>query len=171
VVAGGTTGEGGIVILTGLPEGGYHAFADRPGFETAYYGTPGGGIPMVIQLDEQTPAVLADIRLAPVALELEDPAEEGPVPVTNLYNVPNPFRPHTAIRYRLEEAAAVSVQVFDYRGRLVRTLIEEQSQSAGSQEVPWDGRDADGRRVSSGVYFFRVQAGIHSTSRKMVLLP
>jgi hypothetical protein len=38
-------------------------------------------------------------------------------------------------------------------------------------EIPWDGTDSDGRRVSSGVYFYRIQAGEQATSRKMVVLP
>ena len=67
--------------------------------------------------------------------------------------------------------APVSVQIFDYRGRMVRTLVEAEMQDPGLKQVPWDGRREDGTRVSSGVYFYRIQAGETVVSNKMVVLP
>ena len=169
---GASTGDNGAVILTGLGTRTYFALADHPGFDSAYFVAEGDDHATPIYLDDTTPAVLADIVLRPVALEEENVgSDDRDVVVTNLTNVPNPFQPRTAIQYRLEVDATVTVQIFDYRGRIVRTLVEGEEQLAGLREIPWNGRDEDGKRVSSGVYFYRIQAGESAVARKMVVLP
>jgi hypothetical protein len=84
-------------------------------------------------------------------------------------NYPNPFNPSTGIRYRLSEAANVSVKMYNLLGQEVRTLIREY-QTQGEHTVVWDGTDHRGRQVATGVYIYRVQAGGHVQSRKMLLL-
>lgn len=84
-------------------------------------------------------------------------------------NTPNPFNPQTQIEFALPEAANARLQVFDLRGRLVKTLING-PRTAGPQSVTWDGRDARGARVSSGVYLYRLQAGDQVQQRKMTLV-
>jgi hypothetical protein len=168
--SGAATTTNGTALITDLPEGTYFAFADRPGFETAWF-TTGDGAVAPIRLDAGTPAVLADIRLRPEGETPGDQTFEAPSMLNNIANAPNPLSPHTTIRFDLMEPATVTVQVFDYRGRLVRSLMERESALPGRLEIPWDGTDTDGRRVSSGVYFYRIQAGTQSTSRKMVVLP
>ncbi|HOX27276.1 MAG TPA: FlgD immunoglobulin-like domain containing protein [Candidatus Krumholzibacteria bacterium] len=71
--------------------------------------------------------------------------------------VPNPFNPSTTIVYEVPTATSVGLQVFDLRGRLVRTLVDD-SVIAGRHEVQWDGRDSNGRELPSGVYFSRLEA-------------
>jgi hypothetical protein len=82
---------------------------------------------------------------------------------------PNPFRRSTRIVFGLEEAAEVSLSVYDVSGRLVRVLVDG-SRDARAYEVEWDGTDARGKRVSSGVYFYRLTAGERHNIRKAVLL-
>ncbi|MFC1544568.1 T9SS type A sorting domain-containing protein [Gemmatimonadota bacterium] len=86
-------------------------------------------------------------------------------------NYPNPFNPSTTIAYEIPEGDNVQVQlkVYNMRGQLVRTLVDE-SRSEGSYQIQWDGSDNYGRRVSSGVYFYRIKAGEFSKTRKMVIL-
>jgi hypothetical protein len=86
-------------------------------------------------------------------------------------NYPNPFNPSTTIAYDIPEGDNVHVQlnVYNMRGQLVRTLVDE-SKSEGSYQIQWDGSDNYGRRVSSGVYFYRIKAGEFSKTRKMVIL-
>jgi hypothetical protein len=86
-------------------------------------------------------------------------------------NYPNPFNPSTTIAYDIPEGDNVQVQlkVYNMRGQLVRTLVDE-SKSEGSYQIQWDGTDNYGRRVSSGVYFYRIKAGEFSKTRKMVIL-
>jgi hypothetical protein len=93
---------------------------------------------------------------APIALSLEQ-------------NVPNPFNPATRIRFSLPEAARVNVTVFDVQGRRVVTLVDAMV-GGGTKEVVWNGRDAHGQPVGSGVYFCRLTTGDRTLTRKMVLL-
>jgi hypothetical protein len=84
-------------------------------------------------------------------------------------NTPNPFNPTTQISYFLPSRDQVSVVVYDASGRLVRTLVDE-VRGNGAHAVTWDGRDNAGRPAGSGIYFYRLTAGKHSESKKMVLL-
>ena len=84
-------------------------------------------------------------------------------------NSPNPFNPVTTIRFTLPESRDVRLTVFDAAGRLVTTLLDE-TRGVGSHQVEWDGTDAFGRFVGSGIYFYRLNAGKFVESRKMILL-
>jgi hypothetical protein len=86
-----------------------------------------------------------------------------------LPNAPNPFNPETTIRFTLEQAAHVTLSVYDAKGRQVTTLIDDM-RVAGPHEVQWNGTDDSGATVSSGVYFYRMRAGKTNLSRRMVLL-
>lgn len=87
-------------------------------------------------------------------------------------NQPNPFNPSTTIKYHLPPASGeqrVELKVFDTRGHVVRTLVNE-VQQPGPQQVIWNGRDHLGHQVSSGVYLYRLDVGGKPIIRKMVLL-
>ena len=85
-------------------------------------------------------------------------------------NVPNPFNPATTISFTLPSPRTVDLRVYDIGGRLVRTLVDGESGSGGVNSVVWDGGDNDGRPVASGVYFYRIETGPYTESRKMVLI-
>ena len=82
-------------------------------------------------------------------------------------NAPNPFRPTTTIAYTVPRNDFVRLDVFDVTGRLVRELVGR-AQPAGHHRVIWDGRDTAGRRVGSGVYFYRLATGDATETRRMV---
>jgi len=84
-------------------------------------------------------------------------------------NHPNPFNPETTIRFTLEAQTHVRLSVYDAKGRQVTTLIDD-ARSAGPHMARWNGTDAAGAPVSSGVYFYRMRAGNRSLSKRMVLL-
>lgn len=84
-------------------------------------------------------------------------------------NMPNPFNPSTTIGYQLPEAGMVRLAIYNLLGQEVRTLVDERK-DAGSFTAAWDGADALGRRVASGVYLYRIQAGGFSASKRMLLL-
>jgi len=82
---------------------------------------------------------------------------------------PNPFNPSTRIAFRVGSPGPVRLAIHDAAGRLTRTLVSE-SMSAGEYTATWDGNDRSGRRVSSGVYFYRLELDGYSETRKMVML-
>lgn len=84
-------------------------------------------------------------------------------------NHPNPFNPATTIRFTLARRTRASLAVYDARGAFVAGLAEGVF-DAGPHDVRWNGVDADGRAVASGVYFYRLQSDGVDLSRKMLLL-
>jgi hypothetical protein len=85
-------------------------------------------------------------------------------------NEPNPFGTGTTIRYSLPHEGKVQLHVYNVEGRLVRTLVDGMV-PAGAHAVTWDGRDTQGARLSSGVYFYRLFAdGQGSLTRKALFL-
>jgi hypothetical protein len=70
---------------------------------------------------------------------------------------PNPLNPRTVLTFTLSKPGHVDVSLYDLQGRLVRRLVNE-TRAAGPQSVVWDGTNSRSQHVSSGVYFFRIQA-------------
>lgn len=79
-------------------------------------------------------------------------------------NYPNPFNPGTKIKYDLPKAGHVTIKVYDILGRKVETLINEEK-PAGNYEVEFSGSN-----LSSGIYFYELQAGNYSSVKKMILI-
>ena len=84
-------------------------------------------------------------------------------------NVPNPFNPSTQISFDLPRSSSVQLKIFDVRGLLVVTLVDE-VREAGRHTVVWNGRDDADRTAASGVYFYRIQAADFEATQRMVLL-
>ena len=84
-------------------------------------------------------------------------------------NYPNPFNPNTTIRYALKQSTRVTLTVYNLLGQEVRTLVNAQ-QEAGYKTVIWDGLNNQGRKVASGIYLYRLEAGDFVKTRKMVLM-
>ena len=100
-------------------------------------------------------------------------ALQVPEETSLLPNYPNPFNPETWIPYQLSEAADVKLTIYDLNGRVVRDL-DLGHQRAGmyhtrSRAAFWDGRNAQGEPVASGVYFYRLKAGEFAATRKMLI--
>jgi FlgD Ig-like domain len=101
---------------------------------------------------------------------LNFPVGTGALPVNSLQqNRPNPFNPQTTIAFSIKARGHVGLSIYDVGGRLVRTLANE-TRAAGAYQLTWDGRDARGQAVASGVYFYRLVAPEFTKTRKMVLL-
>lgn len=84
-------------------------------------------------------------------------------------NYPNPFNPATVIEYDLPKACEVKIEIYNVLGQRVRTLVHEMQEPA-YKKIFWDGRDDGGNEISSGVYFYRLEAGTFVECRKMTLL-
>ena len=103
---------------------------------------------------------------------VEDPAGEAsasPREFALLANQPNPFGPVTRITFAVPVAARVTLAIYDAAGRRVRTLVDAERQ-AGVRDVSWDGTDARGDRLPAGIYFYCMQAGSFTQTRRMVRL-
>jgi hypothetical protein len=79
-------------------------------------------------------------------------------------NFPNPFNPTTSIKYLISSNSRVSLKVYDVLGNEVATLVDE-FKSVGSYET-----DFNASSLSSGIYFYKLQAGSFSETKKMILL-
>jgi hypothetical protein len=84
-------------------------------------------------------------------------------------NYPNPFNPTTTIEFSLAHREHVNLRVYDVSGALVRVLADDE-RAAGAYSASWDGRDSAGSPAASGVYFYKLDAGDFTQTRKMVLL-
>jgi hypothetical protein len=84
-------------------------------------------------------------------------------------NLPNPFNPSTTIKYELAQSGRATIRVYDVSGQLVRTLVNREH-NVGVYETRWDGRDQGGNAAASGVYFYRLESGRFTETRRMVLL-
>ena len=91
-----------------------------------------------------------------------------------LPNYPNPFNPETWIPYHLANPSEVTITIYDMRGTIVRQLNlghqHEGYHTSRSRAAYWDGRNAVGERVASGIYFYQLQADSLSYSRRMVIV-
>ncbi len=120
--------------------------------------------------DTMAKSIEIDINLAvknPV--KIGDKLTNLPAKMHLSQNYPNPFNPQTVIQYELATPGEVEITVFDISGQKVATLISAK-QTAGSHKVLWDGKDGQGRKVSSGMYFYTLKTGAKLLSRQMILL-
>lgn len=84
-------------------------------------------------------------------------------------NYPNPFNPETKISFTIPKAGDVTIKIYDIQGREVTTLVNA-SMNAGTHEVVWNGTNASGVRVASGMYVYTMKSQDRILSKKMVLM-
>ena len=82
---------------------------------------------------------------------------------------PNPFRGHTTLRFALPKATKVTLEIYDHTGRRVRTLVNTEL-AAGYHTATWNGTDDHGRKLSSGLYFYRMVTPEYHAVRKVLLV-
>lgn len=97
--------------------------------------------------------------------------DPGLIPVATALdaNYPNPFNPETTIRFATKEAGDVRINIYNLKGQLVRNLVND-SRKAGFHRALWNGKDDNGRNVSSGIYLYRMETTGFSATRKMMLM-
>ena len=110
-----------------------------------------------------------DVSLTLNPLAVEEDIAGQPLTLDLGQNYPNPFNPATVIGYQLSVVSDVKLTVYNLLGEKVAALIDAR-QNAGKYQVQWNGRDRQGRQVSSGVYLYRLEAGTFVQTRKMILL-
>ena len=84
-------------------------------------------------------------------------------------NYPNPFNPKTNITFELNQSGRASVDIFNMKGQLVKTLLDNHLYG-GKHNVVWDGSDTENKQVGSGMYFYRVTVNGQQYSKQMIML-
>jgi hypothetical protein len=148
------TDSSGNYRFVGLPVGDYCVFRDQASFQYCF--SP---------LESDT----FDINFSGVT-KVDESLEQNTADRLELFpNYPNPFNPLTNIAYYLPNDARVTLTIYNLRGEKVRELVNE-LQTRGWKEVPWDGKNSQGKRTASGVYFCKLQTSYESEIIRMVLL-
>ena len=109
----------------------------------------------------------------PLTVTIGDPTQEPRPPevsmVTKLLNAyPNPFNPNTNIRYSIKDPGKVRIDIYNMKGQVIQTLTAEHN-IPGFYQIAWDGCDANGKPVASGIYMYQMTSGNYSSIKKMVL--
>ncbi|MBN2069899.1 MAG: T9SS type A sorting domain-containing protein [Candidatus Krumholzibacteriota bacterium] len=153
--------SGGIAVCTAVNEQRYvHIATD----------STGGGI--ITWTDNRYPATSqSDIYAGRAYFNGSTDAEIPDLPAAGYLsqNFPNPFNPVTTIEFGLERDSHLSLSIYDAAGRIIRKIVDE-GRPAGHYAEAWDGKDANGNAVASGVYFFKLETETLKRSRKMILL-
>jgi hypothetical protein len=84
-------------------------------------------------------------------------------------NYPNPFNPKTTISYNVKGIMPVKIEIFNIRGQLIRTLLDE-VKANGHHNVVWDGKDFRGKAVAGGIYHCRMQSKAYQANIRILLL-
>jgi len=99
----------------------------------------------------------------------EEKEEKVPSSFALKQNFPNPFNSETVIEYSLPRGSHVRIAVYNILGQRVKILLDR-GQMAGRKSVVWDGKNEKGQEVSSGIYFYRIEAEEFVRTKKMLLL-
>jgi hypothetical protein len=101
---------------------------------------------------------------------VEDTLEEQKKSRFQLFqNYPNPFNSSTIITYEIMKAGDVTLKIYNILGREVRSLVNN-LQKPGNYKITWDGKNNQGKGVTSGIYFYQLKAGDYKETRKLVLI-
>jgi hypothetical protein len=134
--------------------------AASPFFPHTPWLAPGTSVPSLMHFRTKVGALAVG--------EPEEPEESPPAGAWIEATHPNPFVPPVAIAYRVPQAGAVRLAIYDAAGRRVATLVDGRVE-AGRQLASWDGLNQRGERAAAGVYFARLEAGSLTHQRKLVL--
>ncbi|MCP4293732.1 MAG: T9SS type A sorting domain-containing protein [bacterium] len=97
--------------------------------------------------------------------------EDFPTRAPQLISIsPNPFNPMTEIRFQITVQGSLNVQIFNLRGKLVKSFKNESSYSVGQHSVTWNGRDNSGHALASGTYFLRISNNDGVAAAKLLLI-
>ena len=84
-------------------------------------------------------------------------------------NFPNPFNPTTEIAYSLKETGKVKIEIYNLKGQLVKTLVND-TMPQGEHRITWNGKDQRGNGVASGIYMYRMETPSYTKTKKMMLM-
>ncbi len=153
------------IYATGVNDGGYDIKTMWFGFSFMYIRDCELGAPIV---RNQIARDVIDWFANDTNIDITE-VDELPAVNSLAQNYPNPFNPATTIRYSLKDRGSVSLRIYNVAGQLVRALVDG-VEDAGPHKVVWDGRNNEGIRAASGIYFYRLDTAGFTATRKMALL-
>jgi len=119
---------------------------------------------IIIEQKTMGSARFIELYTADGQVGISDNMPKVPKSISLMQNYPNPFNAVTTIQYNLSEASYVVINIYNLLGRKIETLLDKE-QPAGNHQVIWDAG-----KMSSGVYFYKIQAGISTETKKAILL-
>jgi hypothetical protein len=157
-----TVDDGSPTVPPGMPD---TLYWDTAGFE-------GGVYLLEVRTETASGIITRALRLCGIPEYNTDTGEmETPGAKTMLQSsYPNPFNPTTTIEYSLARKGKVTIAVYDIAGRLVKRLLVDELVEAGDHRVVWDGKNENGVKVASGVYFCSMKTAEEVSGIKMILL-
>jgi len=123
---------------------------------------------LLITSDDPTMSVFP-VGLTGIAQPVDIGNDVIPVVTALKGNFPNPFNPTTSINFSIKEPAQVKIDVYNMLGQKVKTLVNGYV-GTGNHSVVWNGVDDRNRNVASGIYFYRMQAGKYTSTKKMIMM-
>jgi len=184
---------GGISSLSDLNEDGYNDFSltdyetkiyfggnSLENFQTDstldYWGKPeplgdinGDGKPEIAAICRRNERYQLAIYSFGEFSGIDSESEQIPSALLLKPTYPNPFNPSTQIVFEVPQTETVSITIYNLRGQLVTRLVNR-DYPPGTYSVQWDGRDDTEKSVAAGTYFYKMEAGDFSQTRKMVYL-
>lgn len=147
-----------------VPEGATHALMEYPLDLNCRYSAESAAATW-----STTGGPVGDPRWTPHSFPLATDQASVPGSFTLEQNYPNPFNPSTEIAFTLDNTSNVSLTIYNALGQQVKVLANG-TKNAGAHKVKWDGRDASGAAVSTGLYFYTLTDGNTSFTKKMALM-
>jgi hypothetical protein len=160
--------NGEITDIIAADPDGYYSFDEVEG---AIYEVQASSVYGDAELDDPVNAIYDDVVDADIQFSVTS-ADDGqtlPVATSLAQNYPNPFNARTLISYNLARPGDVDLSVYNIVGQKVTTLVNGEFE-AGSYTVTWDGTDASGRPVATGIYYYRLATGGQTETMKMTML-
>jgi hypothetical protein len=116
------------------------------------------------------PFYVVNILLASISpISVKQISGEVPNKFELAQNYPNPFNPTTTIKFNIAKTSNVSIKIYDLTGKLVNTIVN-QKMNPGKYDVKWTSTNSEGKFVASGVYFYRIETGEFTDTKKMILV-
>jgi len=159
IIATALTGSDGSFIIDEMPAGEFKITA------TSTSGEAEQQVPVSVGEGRSVANVVLTLGTTSVA----ETAAEIPTKFELEQNYPNPFNPETTIKYHLPARVNVTLRIYNALGQELRTLVNN-VQDAGVYTATWDGKDNNGRQLSTGLYLFRLEAGEVVMTRKMAMV-
>jgi len=156
-----------LEILSNEP-GNYHVKLNFVFMDDGDYGSAAG------QTTNAGTLTNSALRYAAIDIDFSSSASSDDITIISnvdllAQNYPNPFNPITTIFYNMIEDGNISIEIFNIKGQKVKTLINEHA-TAGDYTIVWDGTNYNNKKISSGMYLYKMKSSNYTSTKKMILM-